>query len=505
MIVNDVQSYLNSRPFITGKGSSHSPLMIVADYPDENDSRRKEPFSGPPGNMLDEMLKKAGSSIQQCFKTHAFQRQPPGGNIKLVPKGMIEEGKKYLWSEIEAIKPNCILALGDLALELCSGKRGLTEYRGSILQSLGLPKVVASIHPRRLFLSSKEGGIGYEARTYVQLDINRAVDESKTSTLDLPKRVLQVAKSSSDIINFRRQYADRKRAASDIEVKHCIPNCVSIAFDPWHSMSVPLFNPKGFPQFIPEYQYPEIYECLYWIFQECEIIGQNWKFDSDKLDKIGLPSPKFYADTMLMAHVLHSELPKSLQFLASIYTREPYYKSELKEFNFHKSDIDDLFLYNAKDSAVTFEVYNAMVRDLIDLKFDTFYFNFQHKLHDLYRHIETTGIKFDRRIQKELWEQYGAHEERLQKELDTLVDHPVNVASPKQIKTLLFDELGFPRRESTNEETLVALYGNHTTTPLKKRVIDLILELRGVRKAKGTYIAIEPDFDDRVRFAYKIV
>lgn len=477
------------------------------------------------------MLVKAGSSLSACYKTNVFNKRPPDNKIKFIPKDLIAQGKEHLWTVIRSLQPNVIIPLGALALEAVTGKKNILDLRGSILPSLdGVPKVVATIHPSNLIRPKGEGGYGYESRAYVQLDINRAVLESKSKELQLPQRKLERAYSSLDVIRFIANYRDRNRIALDIEVKNCIPVCVAIAFDPWHSMSVPLLNLRDFEPFIPEYQYPDIYQALYDLFQRCQVIGQNWKFDEVKLESIGLPTPKFYADTMLMAHVLHPELPKGLAFLTSIYTREPFYKHEYKEFNWGKSKIDDLFLYNAKDSAVTFEVFNCLLKDLEERKWDKFYFDFQHPLHYLYKDIEKCGLRVDRKIQKQLWNEYQERLNRLQHELEILIDHEINVASTPQLRKLLYEELGFPKRYNkrhkatpwdlkefgadekfeegglaTDEETLVALWGNNADSELKKRVIDLILEIRGCSKSMSTYIACEPDYDNRMRWSYKIV
>lgn len=522
----DIHQYLSKKKPIPGEGPSSAKLMIIADHPTEYDDQKQGLFHGPRATLLDEMLRKAGTTLSQTYRATIYRKRPPDNLLRYIPKEDLAKDKEHLWSVIRTLKPNCILVLTDsrvgLGLTALTGKKGLTQYRGSILPSTdGIPKVVATIDP--LALATYK--IGYEAKSYIQLDINRAVQESKTKELNLPERTLDVARNSEDVRRFIDGYRSKPRRISvDIEVRHCIPDCVSIAFDCWHAISIPLFNPRGCPAFIPEYQYPEIYQLLYDLFQECEVIGQNFKFDAEKLDKMGLFTPKFYADTMLMANLIHSELPQSLGFLTSIYTREPFYKHELKD-SFDENDYRKRFIYNAKDSAVTYEVYNSLIKELIDAGYDKFYFEFQHKLHDLYRELERTGIKVDRGIQRELWEQYSEHEDRLQRELNVLVGYDINIARLTEVRRLLYEELKFPKRYTkkgsvgatsevgesgpktlaTDEETLVGLYGNHADSELKKRIIDTILELRGVKKSKSTYICCEPDFDGRMRFQYKIV
>jgi DNA polymerase-1 len=72
------------------------------------------------------------------------------------------------------------------------------------------------------------------------------------------------------------------------------------------------------------------------------------------------------------------------------------------------------------------------------------------------------------------------------------------------MKELLFSELKLPPRDNTQEDTLVALLGNHTEAGTKEsEILSLILELRQLRTNYG-YLEAGVDPDGRIRTTYRI-
>src|SRR3990167_2817703 len=63
-----------------------------------------------------------------------------------------------------------------------------------------------------------------------------------------------------------------------------------------------------------------------------KFIGQNFKYDEDKLNRLGFYFHSLYWDTMIGTHCISSEMPKGLAFQTSINTLEPYYKFEGRQF-----------------------------------------------------------------------------------------------------------------------------------------------------------------------------
>ena len=127
----------------------------------------------------------------------------------------------------------------------------------------------------------------------------------------------------------------------------------------------------------------------------------------------GIRIRNFYCDTSLLAHSLHPEFPKSLAFTTSVYTREPFYKDEGKEFNPKRDKIERYLHYNARDAAVTFEVFDEMMKDACEMKVpgfpkwkDEFVLGHQMALHNFYYDLEDVGFRVNHQRQFELEKLY---------------------------------------------------------------------------------------------------
>ena len=125
--------------------------------------------------------------------------------------------------------------------------------------------------------------------------------------------------------------------------------------------------------------------------------------------------------------------------------------------------------------------------------------------HNLYREIELNGILIDKERRKELRKKYKEQDDGNEKELEGLLEYKINVNSPKQIAHLLYNELKLPLRKDTGEETLQALIVNVIKDEKKKKILELILRGRKIKKTIGTYLMAREDNDGRMRTHYNIV
>src|SRR5574339_699120 len=188
--------------------------MIIGEAPGRLENQLGEPFVGPTGQILDECLYKAGIRRSECWITNVVKYQPPFNDFtKLHLIGVdLNEAIRELWdNEISRYKPNCILAVGDHALNAVTGHSGILNWRGSILTANdGITKCVPTIHPAALFNRSygeeeSSGGLSWTWLKLIEADIIRAGKESLTRELDLPYRQLDVIHSSLDLYRFFRE------------------------------------------------------------------------------------------------------------------------------------------------------------------------------------------------------------------------------------------------------------------------------------------------------------
>ncbi len=509
------------KTYVPSIGNYGAKLMILGEAPSYQEVAAGKPFVGPSGKELDRLLSDAGINRGDCWVSNVFKYEIPS-NIppKKIPAWVraqsveidIEESLQELQNEINEIKPNCILGLGGTALWALTGIRpktkkkdeskyivhgGIQDYRGSIMQGMGR-KCVFSYHPAHLL--HQQGEIkGYWNRQVMIFDFKRALYQSTFPELILPQRTLQICKSSYELQEFRVRYKDKIRMWADIEAMGtCIPACIGLAFNRYHGMCVPLWNDNGISN-IPTADLVQCWIILAEMLYEKEICGQNFNYDRDKIRRLGFIIRKLVSDTMYKAFAINPELPKSLAFNTSIFTEEPFYKNE----GMYEGKIEDLFIGCARDACVNCEVDEAMDVDIDELGLRLFYENYLMKLPELYLGIENEGFAIDSIQRDKLLHKYIAWDERLRYELFQLTGEAVNCNSPKQVYILLFDVLKCPVRNGTGEEELTSLLNLQSfTDETKRRVVELILEDRRVRKTISTYLMAMPDYDGRMRTTY---
>lgn len=500
-----------SNIYVPAKGRIGAKIAFVGEAPAYEEEIALEPLVGPSGRMLRQLCIDAGINFENTWRTNVSKYAvPPNiGKKKLSfekrakEAGIdIDQQLAELRMELNEIKPNVLIALGGSALWGLTGKTSITNWRGSIMMSMNGMKVVPTFHPAHL-LHQEEG---YWARQVIIFDLRRAKEQSEFPEIRRPSRIIHICKNSAQLQEFIGDHEKEERMAEDIEAIHCIPVCTGIAFNKKEAMSVPLWNRTSFCEIstIPDSDLASVWLTLARLNMNPKFkkIGQNFKYDEDKITKLGLGIDRLHSDTMLKAFAINPELPKNLAFNTSIYTEQPYYKDEGADFDYRKHPIKDLLLYNGMDACVTHEIDTAQEIDLVEIGQQDFYYNFLMKLHKLYLDIENVGFLVDQKRREELLLKYIQWDERLRYELWKNTGQFVNAMSWKQVDKLLYDDLKVPRRKGTGEEVLTKLLNGAVKKQEQKDAIVNILDQRRVRKTIGTYILAPEDYDGRMRTTY---
>src|SRR3954453_4070597 len=145
--------YEDATQTVFGAGRSSARLMLVGEQPGDKEDKEGEPFVGPAGRLLDRALEEAGIDRSQAYVTNAVKhfKWRPRGNRRLHQTrraGEIEACKPWLQAEVEAVKPEAVLAMGATAARSLFGpKVKVTKDRGRPLESPLAPVAAVTIHP----------------------------------------------------------------------------------------------------------------------------------------------------------------------------------------------------------------------------------------------------------------------------------------------------------------------------------------------------------------------
>ena len=233
------------------------------------------------------------------------------------------------------------------------------------------------------------------------------------------------------------------------------------------------------------------------LFADCDLtmVGHNLKYDLTILETVGLLPQCRLADTMLMSYVLDAAAGRhDMDSLAKRLLGEETTSYEdvcgrgAKQIRFDEVALESASHYASEDADITLRLYNQFVERLNQVpSLQSIYQELELPVMQILREMENHGALLDVDILNAQSVTLGMRLEQLESEAQALAGRPFNLASPKQLQEILFDELQLPVLKktpkgapSTNEEVLQELSLDY---PLPK----LLIEHRSLSKLKGTY------------------
>lgn len=138
-------------------GNPDARIMLVGEAPGYEEEKKREPFVGPAGQKLDDILKAMGLSRDEVYISNLVKFRPATprqttNNRKPGPEE-IAACLPFIRAEIDIVRPACIVALGGTAAEGLLGLTGqVGAMRGSWHEFGGIP-VRVSYHPSYLLQS----------------------------------------------------------------------------------------------------------------------------------------------------------------------------------------------------------------------------------------------------------------------------------------------------------------------------------------------------------------
>lgn len=141
---------------VFGAGPARAEVVMVGEQPGDYEDRQGEPFVGPAGRLLTEMLDEAGIGRERVYVTNAVKhfKWTPRGKRRLHSKPSSREifaCRPWLEAELEAIQPELLVLLGSTAAQSLLGPTfRVTKERGKPRETEWAPWTMATYHPSAL-------------------------------------------------------------------------------------------------------------------------------------------------------------------------------------------------------------------------------------------------------------------------------------------------------------------------------------------------------------------
>lgn len=348
-------------------------ILLVGEAPGAEEVGQGRPFVGRSGQLLERYLNRAGVGRSKVKLANLCRRRPRGNKFEYILKtDELQEDLDLLEEEVKRVRPNVIVALGNWPVWFLTGAcgsknnkpqpgSGILLYRGSRLPALERfggesQKVFCSLHPAAVV---REWGWNPVFFT----DLNHAVEDSAFPELKYPEY---------------DEFID-----PDVDVAQALLHEALSA--PWISVDIETF--------------PGRYSCVGWSWQTdgrdramCmtyqkaflleRFAKEMWESDTPKIFQYGTYDISFMRnfygwkiggyydkvgwDTYVASASILPDFPRKLDFLCSIYTRFPYYKSERKVWK-EGGDMMTLWKYNVKDVVATMHIALKQMEEIKEL------------------------------------------------------------------------------------------------------------------------------------------
>ncbi|WP_119327956.1 DNA polymerase I [Cysteiniphilum halobium] len=270
---------------------------------------------------------------------------------------------------------------------------------------------------------------------------------------------------------------------------------ISFALKPYHAVYIPLQH---------DYDNAPIQLSLDWVVHKIKPIlendqiakiAQNAKFDLKVLSTVGINAKGVKYDTMLESYVLNSSVTRhDMDSLANHYLQVKTVSFEelagkgKNQLTFNQIDIAKAGFYAAEDADITYRLHERIWHTLKDIdSLRELYIKEELPVSFVIDRMERIGVKVDADLLKAQSMSLAEKITQLEKECIELAGQTFNLSSPKQLREILYDQMGLPilkktqgGQASTAEDALQELAEIYDFPKL-------IMEHRHLTKLKTTY------------------
>lgn len=484
-----------SRKVIQFEGDPNAKILVISGVP----SWEGTPLADHAKALICDSARRAGLNLTDLAFGCVLNTIPPGRKAHAAHDLYEQLGKfresfsKQIHNQVQILIP-----LDPLALEATTGHKSIDDWQLSIIASFAGVKTIPIYHPERVYAD-------YTLMPFFTLGWQRVKEE-----LGFGPKIRASARVFHTQPTFEQAHSfliNKCLLANDlsIDIETCagLISCVGFAPTPNEAMSIPT---------LPESYSVEDFHKL-WSFIADVLAGpakkvfQNFIYDCSYFSKYGMIVKNLWHDTMLAQKFIHPELPMGLDTIARMYTREPYWKGEGKDWK-NPQNLHNFWLYNCKDAAVTLEAAYAQRKDLHSRGLES---SFSSRVMALSRPAAEMcwrGLPVDlerhSRMRVGVDSDIASLNGRLANLTGSSADKPLNSRSPKQVKEF-FKSRGWrlPVKKGKETSDVTALLKLQQKYP-SDEVIPILLQLSEKNKLISSYLKPKPYSDNRYRFSFNI-
>jgi len=234
-------------------------------------------------------------------------------------------------------------------------------------------------------------------------------------------------------------------------------------------------------------------------------VAQNMKFDIMVLSRLGIEVRGRKIDTMIVHYLLDPEARHNMNYLAERYLDYSPIRIETligrgaRQLTMDQVNLHSVKEYAAEDADITLRLKHVLWRELEEAGLADLYSRVEEPMIDVLARMEMAGVKVDCSLLDEYAVELNARLAELEREVRAEAGEPtLNINSARQLGEVLFAKMRIAekpkmtktRQFSTDEEYLQGFAGKH-------RIVDLILQYRGVKKLLSTYVEALPQLVNR--------
>jgi len=490
-------SYYNRPSNVTvtqSEGDPNAKIIVVSSVP----SWEGKPLSETAKDYILATAKSCGINPQDIRYETILDNVPPSRKWESVSQAE-RQSCSLRFNGIHARTNGIFVPLDCGSLEALTDHSSIDDWQLSIIgaSKLAGQKTIPIYHPERVFADPK-------LYPFFRFGWQRVKQQMEFPEIKRVGRSFFVEPSFDEAMRYLKHCLISDMLSVDIETAYGQITCVGFARSPNDAICIPTL-----PSDWPQHEFYELWRRINDVLNgDARKIFQNFIYDASYFSRYGCSVRNLWTDTMLAQKFLHPELPMGLDTIARLYTEEPYWKDEGKDWR----DIGDkrrFWEYNCKDTTVTFEAALAQRRDLVARGLESAFDLRVMQMASPAAEMCWRGLPVDGAKRAELSLATDATIRSLNAQLDESVlpvlgGKKINSRSPQQVKAYLKAKgyrIPIKKGKETSDQT--ALMKLLLKAPDDK-ALKLLLELSDRNKFMSSYLKPEPYPDGRLRFSLNI-